>query len=375
MIRCLHLADLHLGWVPDLPPDKRDIRQKERDSLLKRAIDYALAPDSGINMVVIAGDLFESHAPDASLVEEVLRQLRRLMQARILLVTVPGNHDEITYHDSVYRVRGDSWPGVLVRNPMPDKVCSADIDGTHLVIYSLAYTGGLTHTDRLADLPRAADPGLHMGIFHGSLDWNAGDRSLPMMSSALARAGYDYVALGHIHKHIKANIGKGIAVYPGAIEYKGLSDPGVGHLTIAQFDGGFVTIQTPKIAVRKHIEETIDVSAMRSQNELIEALTHMGDPEALARIILTGAPPFSIDVETLTAAIEDKFFYLEVDDQTDFLTPALIKEYSEEITIRGYFARRLLDRINKAADDRERRLLQLALRKGLAAFQGGGRAR
>ncbi len=55
-------------------------------------------------MVIIAGDLFETHKPEPALVEEVVAQLERLERAGVAVVTVPGNHDEITYADSVYRV-------------------------------------------------------------------------------------------------------------------------------------------------------------------------------------------------------------------------------------------------------------------------------
>ncbi|MEW6229467.1 MAG: DNA repair exonuclease [Bacillota bacterium] len=376
MIRCLHLADLHLGWTPQFLGDNRTgIRQKERDALLQKAVDYALNPASRIDLVLIAGDLFESHRPDPSLVEEVLRQLGRLERAGILVVTVPGNHDEISYHDSVYRLRGDSWPGLLVRNPMPELVRSADIRGVRVHIYSLAYTGGLTRVSELEDLPRASEPGLHVGVFHGSLDWNTGDRSLPIRSQALERAGYDYVALGHIHQHHETRVGKGAAVYPGAIEYKGFADPGVGYFTVAQLDGGRITIETPKAEVRKHVAHDVDVSAARSRNELVQSCCRLSDPEALVRITLKGAPPFTIDPEALKAALQEQFFHVEVEDETDVLGADLVRTYDSEPTIRGCFVRRMARRIDAATTDSERRLLQLALRKGVAAFERGGEGR
>lgn len=372
MIRCLHLADLHLGWTPQFLGDNRiDARQKERDALLRKAVDYALNPASRIDLVLIAGDLFESHRPDPSLVEEVLRQLRRLERAGILTVTVPGNHDEISYHDSVYRLRSDSWPGSLVRNPMPELVRSVDIRDVRVHIYSLAYTGGLTRASELQELPRTSESGLHVGVFHGSLDWNAGDRSLPIRSQALERAGYDYVALGHIHQHRETSVGRGLAVYPGAIEYKGFADPGVGYFTVAQLDGGRLTIETPSAEVRKHVAHDMDVSAARSHDELVQSCRRLLEPEALVRITLKGAPPFTVDLEALKAAVQDGFFYVEVEDETDALGSDLAETYASEPTIRGYFVRRMVRRIDAATSDRERRLLQLALRKGVAAFEGG----
>ncbi len=97
-------------------------------------------------------------------------------------------------------------------------------------VYGLAYTGGLT-ADAAAHCTNFRGwigDGVHLAVFHGSLDWDAGDRSLPLMSAALAAAGYDYVALGHIHRPGEKKVGPGLAVYPGMVEGKGFSDPGVG---------------------------------------------------------------------------------------------------------------------------------------------------
>lgn len=66
-----------------------------------------------------------------------------------------------------------------------------------------------------------------IGAFHGSLDWEGlGDRSLPLSSTKLADAGYKYIALGHYHRFSSKVVGNGLAVYPGAVEFKNFSDPG-----------------------------------------------------------------------------------------------------------------------------------------------------
>ena len=120
MLRILHLADLHLGWEPAyLPGEKSNIRRRERDQLLEKTVDYALSPQNNIQAVLIVGDLFEHYRPEGTLVMQVMEQIARLTKAGLLVVTVPGNHDEITYRESVYRQYGDNWPGYLVRNPMP----------------------------------------------------------------------------------------------------------------------------------------------------------------------------------------------------------------------------------------------------------------
>jgi len=65
-----------------------------------------------------------------------------------------------------------------------------------------------------------ADPGLfHIGFLHTSLDGREGHAPYaPTSSQVLAQKGYDYWALGHVHKReIVSGEGKPMDLYPGAV--------------------------------------------------------------------------------------------------------------------------------------------------------------
>lgn len=374
VIRCLHLADLHLGWSPRFLGDREDERRRERDELLRRAVDFALDPRQEIGLVVIAGDLFESHRPPADLVQSVVRQLARLEQGGVRLITVPGNHDEITYHDSVYRLEAGRWPGILVTNPMPAHVATLDIRGNPCHIYSLAYTGGLTRTSPpLSSFPRLDRPGYHLAIFHGSLDWEAGDRSLPLVGNALAQAGYDYVALGHLHQHSVRNGARGPLVYAGAVEAKGFSDPGVGHLTVARIGAtAGPAVERVDLPARPCRKVAFDAGRHDTPWELETALAALADPSAMIQIRLGGTANFPLEPAVLAARLRDSFYHLEIIDETGYFSDEAVARWAAEPTIRGQFISQLKRRIEAAGSARERETLYLALRKGLAAFGGDG---
>ncbi|NMB34992.1 MAG: DNA repair exonuclease [Firmicutes bacterium] len=372
MIRMLHLADLHLGYKPTFLDEERAvIRQKERDQLLKKAVDFALDPAQGIDMVFIVGDLFETHRPEEGLVRFAIEQLRRLTTAGIYLVTVPGNHDEISYLDSVYRLKKEEWPGVLVEAPMPELIDSQEIKGCRVWVYSLAYTGGLTKTDALNDFPRKAGEGLHIGAFHGTLDWNPGERSLPLKSTALAKAAYSYLALGHLHSFQEHKVGSTPAVYPGAVENKSLTERGVGHFTVVNFTEGKVSLEKPGVTIREHREVKLDLSTLQSQEEIVAACRRHRDPEKLVEFCLTGAAEFPIDVQGITGELQADFFYLRVRDESSFVDWSQIERYTDEHTVRGAFVRRILARMEQAGEARQKEVLRMALLKGLAVFQRG----
>lgn len=374
VIRLLHLADLHLGWEPKyLSDDKKRIRRKERDMILQKAVDYALAPENGVQGVLIVGDLFERYDPETALVREAMHQISRLTVQGMMVVTVPGNHDEITYRESVYRNRGADWPGFLVTNPMPAHCLSQVIKGAPVHIYSLAYTGGLTRAAEIDAFPRFQEPGFHIGAYHGSLDWEGlGDRSLPLTSSKLARAGYNYIALGHYHQFSSKGIGDGLAVYPGAVEFKTFSDPGSGHFTVVSWDGIRVTIENPQVDSRPIQRITLDISSADDFESVKSLCLAYAGPETMSQLSLVGTPCFHIDEDRLLEEIDSEFFYLELRNSAQYFSADFLDEVANEPTVRGEYVKRLRKEM-MAADDNEKKLWERAMLLGLQALEGGKR--
>ncbi|MGI5883072.1 MAG: DNA repair exonuclease [Dethiobacteria bacterium] len=376
MLRFLHLADLHLGWEPSyLPEDKRKIRRRERDRLLEKAVDFALSPQNRIQAVLIVGDLFEHYSPEGALVTQAMDQLARLNQAGMMVVTIPGNHDEITYRNSVYREHGENWPGFLVRNPMPELSIAHEIGGTMVHIYSLAYTGGITRPGSIKSFPRSDASGLHIGAFHGSLDWEGlADRSLPLDSSLLAAAGYDYIALGHYHTYMEKRVGTGKAVYPGAAEFKSFSDPGSGFQVVVEYNGKEAKTENVPMAVRKHRYEEINLSTLADPEELRQACLKFAGEEVMIHLTFSGTPRFSINAGALTGELESHFFHLEIVNDARYFAEDFLNSIADEPTVRGMYVRRIREKQGRASTEREQKVLQQALLKGLAALEGGDQA-
>ena len=153
----------------------------------------------------------------------------------------------------------------------------------------MAYTGGLTKaTELLREFPPPTEFGVHLGVFHGSLDWKGGERSMPLSSQGLAAAGYDYVALGHLHRYQEKTVNRTLMVYPGAVEGKTFTDPGTGFFTVvelgtaSQWSNRF----RPRSALTGKVK--IDVSGMETEADLGKELEKVADPEALVQIRLVG---------------------------------------------------------------------------------------
>ena len=357
------------GWKPRDWGGREDERQQEQDRLLQKAVNLALDPSAQIRLVLIAGDLFETHHPPADLVAAVLAELNRLVKAGIPVVTVPGNHDELTYHDSVYRRYSKEWPGLLVTNPMPERIGVLTIDQTPCYLYSLAYTGGLTRAQAmLREFPRGTEAGLHLAIFHGSLDWAAGERSLPLSAQGL----YDRLRLCRpgVHQHQVKTVSNTVIVYPGMVEGKNLSDPGTGFFTQVELGEGLPQITKLPAEVRPYRRLVMDVTGL-SETELRQELGKMADPEGVVELSLHGAFSFLPNLSDLAAWLRQQFYYCEVRDETALLDQALIEKWAGEPTLRGAFLQRMLKRMAEAANPQEEKLAFFAMMKGLTALQRG----
>src|SRR5215207_4279757 len=91
MLRLLHTADVHLGARHADLGDRASAQRERQFAAFVATIDLAIA--EGVDLLLIAGDLFDSNVQPRRSVERVAGQLRRLVDARIRTVITPGTHD------------------------------------------------------------------------------------------------------------------------------------------------------------------------------------------------------------------------------------------------------------------------------------------
>src|SRR6476661_3802056 len=91
MLRIIHTADVHLGARHDDLGEQAAAQRERQFAAFKAAIDFALAEK--VDLFLIAGDLFDSNVQPRRSVERVAAELKRLAEARIRTVIIPGTHD------------------------------------------------------------------------------------------------------------------------------------------------------------------------------------------------------------------------------------------------------------------------------------------
>ena len=233
-IRLLHFADLHVGMenYGKLDP-QTGISSRIRDFLdrLDEIVDFAFAHEA--DLVVFAGDAFKTRDPDPTQQREFARRIKKLAD-RVPVFMLVGNHDipgiaaratsiDIFSTLDVTNIKVGRGIGSQViqtrRGPVflgwvPFPVRSrliAQEDHRGASVEELDRAVGALISGELADLARQAAeqdmPRVLVGHFsvagatYGSERSVMLGRDLIIQKSALADPAWDYVALGHIHKH------------------------------------------------------------------------------------------------------------------------------------------------------------------------------
>ena len=415
-VRLLHLADLHLGSQHDYLGEGAESRARDIKETFRQAINFALDPENSIGGVVIAGNLFDQHAPDPETLSFVRGLLGRLVAARTPVVLVPGYRDAVGYRDSVFRT--DRWPGVdVLTAPAPGARVTHEIQGQPVEFYGVAVQPG-AHQSRFAGFiapPTAEAPAVEMEaeateeeelslevepianspeerpIRVGILCAGMGDHPesglrshlMTVEPTVLSESGMDYVALGGFHEFTSARLGETLAVWPGTLEGRRFEqgDLGPKSLVVAEVSRGNARVDTFPFGSAHLDDSSIDLLSERitDPDALMAAILARAGDKVIARLHITGPMEFLCDLDEIAEKLAPRFRHLEIIDETDLLHSGLLRRIEGEHTIRGFFVRKLLTRIHElesraqdadaeALVHRELRVARRALKLGLEQF-------
>lgn len=373
-VRILHLADLHLGAA--FPKMGEHGPERTRDFLgaYLRAVEFVCSAQHPVDLVVIAGDLFDTHDPDESLVFQVENSLERMSKANVPVALVPGTHDALSYRRSVYRRLRLPEAVYLLAEPRLAPGPRLTIQGETVQLYGIAYDPAVS-VRPLREFARTGVADYHVGILHGALQdspsWKIRPSDLPIDRSEIAASGLNYLALGHYHNFAEVREGGSVAVYPGTLEGRKFGEDGARCLLVATLSRGNVSLERKPWNTRTLSQVTIDLlnGEIHEVRPLIDRIAAFAGDQEIVRVRLEGAADFAFEPERIETLIRERFFHLEIDDRTFLMDKALLGHFRDEATIRGAFVRRTLDRLSQAKNQEEKDTVTLALRMGLAEFQ------
>jgi len=371
-IRILHVGDAHLGARCVFLGDESKIRERQQDfrHAFTTALDFAADPEHKIDLVAVAGDLFDAPTPEPALVEYVAARFRDLRDRGITVFVVPGTHDTYTDPRSVYRQIDDTFGARVLCGPDMNEPVTIELHGETVHVYGMAAQQGGSMRP-LEAFRRVDGPGCHVGLLHASLvDVRSGDAppAEPVISrDEIARSGLDYLALGHFHNFQRIECDQTVACYPGSIEGRKFGENGSRCVALVELSPAGVTIEQVQTN-RRTIHET-ELEPAREQIDSTRGLltwieTHAGSAD-IVRVRLLGAADFAVDAGAVAAGVTDRFFYFELVDDSSIVGSARIKRVSAERTVRGMFARKMSAELAGCESPEQRAVIERALRIGL----------
>lgn len=369
-MRFIHMADMHFDTPFTALNSKTGLggaRRLEQRKAFKNIIEYI--KNENIEFLFIAGDLYEHNYIRSTTIEFINELFKQIPNTKIFIA--PGNHDPnlknsyystFKWNDNVYIFDSN------IKMYEFDNVC----------IYGYGFEDFYCNNSKINEIKIKEKNKINILISHASLDSSEKQELQynPIKEKDLTKLGFDYVALGHIHKQ---GIFNNNIVYPGstiALGFDELGEHGILDVELIKKENKLLEnnleknkinlkIKFIKIDERNFIEKNINISSINSEEELIEEINQINlEENKFYKIILEGEESFEINPTRICKLQEQK-------NVIKIIKISHIKENLEELSkeksLRGIFVNKMLEKQKNSNYTEE--LINKAIEIGLDALR------
>ncbi|MCC6525872.1 MAG: metallophosphoesterase, partial [Polyangiaceae bacterium] len=302
----LLVADTHLGLDA---PERPRVERRRRGEDFFRGFEQALAPAlrGAVDVVVHGGDLFHHPRVSNALVERASAPLRRIADAGIPVVLVPGNHERGALPHALWlqhrRIHVFDRPRSFALDVRGARVVVAGFPSSAARLARArrgvrgefgALLDATGHADHAADLRLLCLHEAFEGARVGPSDFTfrAGD---DVVAAASLPAGFAAVLAGHIHRHqilthdLRGRPLAAPVLYPGSVERTSVAerDETKGHLELELVPGA-----RPGEALGRAVFRPLPTRPMVVVR--LEAPAEPAHVERALERVVAGAPPDAV---------------------------------------------------------------------------------
>ncbi|EIA19620.1 metallophosphoesterase family protein [Listeria fleischmannii] len=224
-VKFLHVADLHLDspfiGLKSLPraiyEQIKEASYRSFQAITKRAIAEK------VDFVLIAGDIYDKEDRSIKAQVQFYKEMKRLQEAKIDVFLIHGNHD--------FLEKGKDWihlpENVHTFDEKVSHVTWEGHDGRTSKIYGFSYGSRHILENKTAEYVPDGHADFHIALLHGSELTKSSEHDVyaPFRLEEIIRKGFDYWALGHIHKREVLHENPGV-YYPGIIQGRNRKESG-----------------------------------------------------------------------------------------------------------------------------------------------------
>ncbi len=325
----MHLADAHLDspfqGLSFLPSNEfKNIKQSTQKSFTK-AIDTAL--DRNVDLVLIAGDTFDSAHPSPQSQLFFSREIQRLTDKKIQVVMILGNHDYLNPDEML--LPQTPYFKLLGSNEEVEEFESKTKEDFPYTVVGFSYQHNHIETDKISEFPKKRD-NFTIGLMHAGTKTTTNYQNVyaPFTTAEIKDLNYDYFALGHIH--LRQTLSEDpLIVYSGNLQGRHINEQGSKGVYIGTVDEttkkvGLDFVETAPIIWQM---ATLTLDREISQNDLtrriVEILTKQNVQKTLFGLTIEGAQYLS---EKELELVKGSDYWLQLSNSLKF-DSRLVKVY------------------------------------------------
>lgn len=360
-MKFIHIADMHFDSPFVNLSDKDimgDLRRLEQRKAFKKVIEYIKEND--IKYLFISGDLYEHKYVKKSTIEYINNLFKEIPETKILIS--PGNHDP-KIKNSYYN-KFEWNDNVKIFGSKIEKVELPEVD-----IYGYGFDDFYCTDSGIENFEIENKNKINILVIHGTLDGASIEEKQynSMTKKMLKQKGFDYIALGHIHKKDYDSEENQNIVYPGSTISLGFDELGEHGMILGEVEKESINLKFIPLDEEKFIEINLDISDLFSVEELIEKINSLEIKEnQYVKIILIGNRNFEINIYELLKFIENKKI-IKIKNKTKLGYD--LDKISNETTLKGLFAKEMKEKLNCITNAEEKEIIEKAIEVGFEALE------
>ena len=355
----VHMADMHFDTPFTVLNSRNKLGEKrrlEQREAFKEVIDYIKS--NKVKYLFISGDLYDHEYIRSTTIEYINNLFKEIPNTQIYIT--PGNHDPYL-NNSMYKKY--NWNNnVFIFDENLKIIENNDCD-----IYGYGFNDFYYKNNIIDKIKIKNKEKINILITHGALSGGASfDMEYnPLNKNKLKELGFDYIALGHIHKpDYETEINQRI-IYPGSTISMGFDELGKHGVIYGELSKENIKLDFIPVDKKEFKEKKIDISDMNSEEELIEKINNLNlEANVYYKLILIGDKNFEINLYNI-------FKFILNDNIIKIKNEAKLKinleEISRENNLKGLFVKEILKELNE--NNYDKKILENALEIGLEAIQ------
>lgn len=259
-MKFLHIADVHLDspflGLSFLPSELFCQIKNAIQLSFEKAVNFAI--DNDVDLVLLAGDTFDSIHPTPQSKIFFANQIKRLVDRQIQVVMVLGNHDYSQIDDLL--LNESPYFKIIGSNEQIEQVDFMTKSQYKYRVVGFSYQHNHITEDIIAKYPPKNTSIYTIGLAHAGMKQSSVDQNnyAPFTLNEVKDLNYDYFALGHIHLRQVLSQEPWI-VYSGNLQGRHVNEKDAKGFYFGQVDEQSQNTQLQFIDVSPIVWQTVDL--------------------------------------------------------------------------------------------------------------------